>query len=218
MNDLHDLNITDIAGLKEAVGGNLSQHLEDTLPWYIDIGEVFDTKAFVTATVASTRAAIATATTSYGVNDEKVGIAAVQNIWRSIVSIDMNINAIVRTIAPRTRNFDATAIVDDLLDVNISTMQLTFRCFYEWSVGELLQDLPPDEDLDATYTDFVTDCGCGPLFENVVPVISPSLLPILGDVHGGTEAGIKALIGSYVDRPPTWEEVLQRLRTVAEGA
>ncbi len=214
VDNLDGFSIRDHTGLKEAVGGNLAQHLENTLPWYVDISDVFDTTAFVTTATTSTRAAIVAATASVAsdANDEKVGIAAVQAIWRAVLSIDTSISAIVRGMMHRTRAFDPAAIVDDLLDVNISTMQPIVRCFYTWSVGELLQDLPPDEELDMAYNNFVTDCGCGPLFERVSPAISPSLLPILGDVHGDTEVGIKSLIGSYIDRPPTRTEVLQRLR------
>ena len=143
------------------------------------------------------------------------GIA--REAWRAVVGLDTQIGTAVSTIPYEDKSFDPIAAIVALLNINLEVMVPIARCFYIWSLWDILTELPPisaRDELHAHLQTLVDTYGCGTVFSEVPIIITTGLSPLIGKLAaiGGAEA-ISDLIGQYATRPPTRAEVMQRLLT-----
>lgn len=120
-----------------------------------------------------------------------------------------SIEAFIGSLDIGCLDVDPYKVVKHMLESNIDCVQPTIRYFFLWWIWDPLQDLDfiPGLDVHAHHAALVHRYKYGELFVGVLTIID--LPPIMGDVGGSTRVGIERLIGAYVGRYPTREEVIQ---------
>ena len=131
--------------------------------------------------------------------------------WKETIKADTVIQSKMVDIEIEDLPFNPSAVITDtgLLDVDISSLIPMVRCWYLYSMWELLQLIPFNKELNAKLQTLIDEHKCRDIFN---PVIIPlSLSPLLRETHGDTALALRTLVGEYSSREPTREEVMQRL-------
>ena len=140
---------------------------------------------------------------------ENIGRTVVLATWKDVIKADNVIQSKTTSINVKIGKFNPITIVANLLDVDISLVIPMAKCFYLYSVWELLQLMPANEELDAKLQELITTYKCGDIFK---PVIIPlSLSPLVHNIDQYTAFGLRDIVQNYNSRPPTREEVMERL-------
>lgn len=145
-----------------------------------------------------------------GTTPQSIANIIAHEIWHVILGFDAQIRSDMLPF--EDKEYDPIVLLDTLLRADLSAMIPIARCFYLWSINEMMEVIPPSDALNTLFDAAVRKYSCEEIFRWVqVAIIVPDLSPITAGIHGGTSVGLKALIGDYVGRPPTHEEVISRL-------
>lgn len=138
--------------------------------------------------------------------------------WKRIIGLDATIGTAIAAEPFEDHVFDPLAVSQALLRADLTAMVPNGRCFYLWSLWEILGTMPPVPTRDTLFAELqaLTDtCGCGAAFAAIPVDATQGLSPLVGQmgIVGGKTALIE-LINQYAARPPTRAEVMQRLLTL----
>lgn len=144
-----------------------------------------------------------------GITAQNADIVIAQAVWRAVIASDTQYEPVVSEV------YNPIVILTPLLQVDLTEMIPIGRCFYLWSLWDILADVPPVPARDKMFAQLqalVDTYGCINIFTEVPLVITHGLSPVVNKLGqlGGRQA-ISELIGEYAARPPTRTEVLQRL-------
>ena len=148
------------------------------------------------------------------VTPENVGKAAAEVTCKMLIENQAQIEASISRIGFRDKDFDPLQIVNDLLRVDLSLIIPRERCYYLYMISVMLQNIPTNRGLSNQFDTLVKKYGCGDIFADVVgdePITSEGLNYLTSRVGEEPERALRALIGEYLGRPPTKQEVMQRL-------
>lgn len=141
--------------------------------------------------------------------------------WRELLDREYWISHVMSKIVPTYVDFDPNVVVINLLKLDLSTMMPVERGFYLASIGELLQTIPPNDDLSAMLNTLMQQYGCAGLLRCVAIIDPAKLTMVTMGCHGHTTVGIQAIIGEYAGSSPSHALIIQRLRNMlpptAEG-
>lgn len=110
---------------------------------------------------------------------------------KSLFQMDADIQELVNALPLQVKIFDPLAILAKLLSVDLSKLNPTIRCFYLYSLYELLNLLPTEAIRRSQLEELVTAYGCSEIF--TPPIIEAPFLVGLGEA-----AGMASLLQSYV--------------------
>ena len=148
-----------------------------------------------------------------GATDLDLAAAASTAAWKTLLAKEAMIRAMIARsgILYEPASDDPVGAVTVLLSANFRGVVPIARCFYLWSISELLDNLPPQPELEAKLETLVTTQGCSEIFAPVPMVTIPGLSPLLGAVGGPNKAAFTKLVGEYATTKPGRDVVIQRL-------
>jgi hypothetical protein len=143
---------------------------------------------------------------------ESISILASQTDWRELLGVDVQLRAAMVVNSFENGNYNPVNVVEGLSKIDLTCALPVVECFFLWSIYELLQEIPTNDDLTASLNTIVqsSNCdNCGAIFARVETIAG--LSAVTGPVFGDTGVDIKPLIAYYAARPPTHAEVIRRL-------
>lgn len=153
-----------------------------------------------------------------GATPESIGRAAAGFVWAIVIARQPQIQNVIETrVITENKSFDPVKIVNDLLNSDLTNVIPKARCYYLYMVSQALQaissPLNEQEDLWTKLNEIIQEYGCSAVFAEVPaePLTVKGLSPLTSKFGEEGEAFLRSTIGGYVGRPPTEEEVIQRL-------
>lgn len=203
------------------IAGNVIRDAVALIIFYV-VGEtVMDTARRTTSEIVDMKAynAASSIVKPPGTSLESIATAAADAAWRVIISQQPQIETGISQIEFTSRAFSPRDVVSYLLSIDLTRVIPIARCFYLHRIGQMLTMLAPytqnskETDLSAQFDAAVQKYGCGEVLAEVpaTPFTGKGLSPLTSKIGPDEEAALRRLFGEYVGRPPTEEEVLQRL-------
>ena len=142
-----------------------------------------------------------------------VAKAAAEMVWRITLEKQPEIRAFVENIAYKNKAFRPDEIVNKLLHIDLSKAIPKARCYHLYMISRMLQVIPPNANLSEELNNTIQKYGCDIILEHepTEPFTARGLSPLTSKIGEDTEKNLRALIGRLIGRPPTEEEVMQRL-------
>ena len=140
------------------------------------------------------------------------GIAAAEAAWQVVLEKQPQIQAIINQAEIKRTNPDAdpVQIITDLLGIDLSPVVPKVRCYYLYMISKMLQVIPKNADLSDKFNKTVEKYGCGVIFEHE-PLTEKELSTSTSEIGESTETIPQTPIGRVGGRPPSEEEIIQRL-------
>lgn len=115
-------------------------------------------------------------------------------------------------------NADPIPTLLKLIEVDLHGMTHIARCFYVWSLNDMIDESLPLTDqvlLKGEIMDLTKMWNCGLILDEVPIIFTDALQPITGKIGmRGGQSALNTLIGEYAARSPNRLDIIERLTNV----
>lgn len=126
--------------------------------------------------------------------------------WNAVIRSDTSVTTSIVDM-----KFDPIAIVESLLHANFDIMPSNGRCYYLWSVWDIVDCMPDPGILSIQLQTLIVKYGYTAVFANIRTVTTADLEPLVIGVSGDD---IVNIISDYAIRSPTREEAMSRMLAI----
>lgn len=148
-----------------------------------------------------------------GATQAEIDNARTKGYWRVTLSHQHEMQNVMSSVPLDLKDFDPIQIINNLLSTSLRGATPIRLCYYLYMISKMIQIIPPNEDLSTRLAKISAKYGCSEIFAELPaePLTEKGLSPLTSKVGEEAENALRALIGGLVGRPPTEEEVIQRL-------